>query len=276
MEKVLNSPLQYPGGKRWLFKRLTDFIPANTQAMVSPFLGGGAVELNLALRGIRVHGYDACPHLVNFWQHWLANPSAIINDAPKILRGYDKEGFAALKANYENIAGAEHRALLYYVFNRIAFGGKTLHDKTYFKRYKEKDGVLYRTDGTRLFPNTDFWRTPPDIPIQIGVADFSESLSRHPHLFAYCDPPYVKVGKDFYLACAGEFDHERLATILKSRENWILSYNDSIVVRTLYAEYLKIAMGGRNFSTNRKTSTELLIFSHDIGEQLKYQQQNLF
>ena len=276
MDKALNSPLQYPGGKRWLFNRLLAFIPPNTQAMVSPFLGGGAVELNLAVRGLRVHGYDACPHLVNFWQHWLPQPTAIINDAPKILRGYDKEGFAALKANYENIEGAEHRALLYYVFNRIAFGGKTLHDKTYFKRYQEQDGVFYRTDGTRLIPNTDFWQRPPDLPLDVGVADFAESLSRHPDLFAYCDPPYFKVGKDFYLTCDGEFDHERLAGILKSRRNWILSYNDCEVVRSLYAKYLKIAMAGRNFSTNRKTSTELLIFAHDIGEQLKYQQLYLF
>ena len=51
MCEVLYSPIIYPGGKRWLFKQWLAWIPAETQKMVSPFFGGGAMELNLALRG---------------------------------------------------------------------------------------------------------------------------------------------------------------------------------------------------------------------------------
>ena len=276
MYKVINSPITYPGGKRWLLKRLVALIPADTQEMVSPFFGGGAIELNLAVRGVRVHGYDICSHLTNFWQQWLHNPCEIIRDAPKILRQYDREALVSLKSNFENIAGAEHRALLFYIFNRLAFGGKTLHDKEYLKKFQETDGVFFRADGTRLFPNTDFWHTARDLPLTVACADFSESLARHPTLFAYLDPPYFKVGKKLYLTCKDGFDHERLAEILRSRENWILSYNDSEVIRTLYADYLKISMAGRNFSTNRITSTELLIFSHDIAKRLVSQQQYFF
>lgn len=244
--------------------------------MVSPFFGGGGVELNLSLHGIRVHGYDICPHLVNFWQQWFSKHAEIRRDVPKVLRWYDSEALITLRANFENIWGANNRALLFYIFNRLAFGGKTLHDKEYLKKYHEKAGIFYRTDGPRLFPKTDFWDRIDNLPLTVELVDFSESLSRHPTLFAYLDPPYFKVGEKLYFTCKGEFDHERLAEILKNRDNWILSYNDAETIRTLYAEYLKIVMLGRNFSTNRKTSTELLIFSHDIGERLNYQQQYLF
>ena len=276
MDKVINSPITYPGGKRWLLKRLVALMPADTQEMVSPFFGGGAIELNLAVRGVRVHGYDLCPHLTNFWQQWLHNPCEIICDAPKILRQYDRESLVSLKSNFEYIAGAEHRALLFYIFNRLAFGGKTLHDKEYLKKFQEKDGVFFRADGTCLFPNTDFWHTARDLPLTVGCADFSESLAWHPTLFAYLDPPYFKVGKNLYLTCKDGFDHERLVGILNNRPNWILSYNDCDVIRKLYVKYPSISMAGRNFSTNRKTSMELLIFSQDIGERLRYSQQHLF
>lgn len=244
--------------------------------MVSPFLGGGAVELNLALRGIQVYGYDADTHLVNFWQQWLRNHADIRADTQKIMRRYDRDALVALRANFEKIDGAKNRALLYYIFNRLAFGGKTLHDKGYLKKFHEHKGIFYRDDGTRLFPNTDFWDRVEGLPLEVGLADFSESLSRHPSIFAYVDPPYYEVGKRLYLTSQRGFDHERLAAVLKGIDNWILSYNDSVVIRSLYAEYERIAMVGRNFSTNRKTSTELLIFSHDIGEQLEYQQELLF
>ena len=78
MDKVISSPLRYPGGKRWLFTTLLPFIPECTKEMVSPFLGGGAIELNMALRGVKVYGYDTFEPLVNFWNRYLACPSTLV------------------------------------------------------------------------------------------------------------------------------------------------------------------------------------------------------
>ena len=31
MDKVITSPLRYPGGKRWLFKTLLEYMPKGTK-----------------------------------------------------------------------------------------------------------------------------------------------------------------------------------------------------------------------------------------------------
>ena len=56
MDKLYSSPLHYPGGKRWLFPILADILPPFKE-MVSPFFGGGSIELNFAARGKYISGF---------------------------------------------------------------------------------------------------------------------------------------------------------------------------------------------------------------------------
>ena len=68
-ERKLRSPLRYPGGKSRAAKHLVPMIEAmGVTKMVSPFFGGGSVELECAARGIRVHGYDLFRPVVCVWQ----------------------------------------------------------------------------------------------------------------------------------------------------------------------------------------------------------------
>ncbi|NSX83447.1 hypothetical protein GOM44_03330 [Wolbachia endosymbiont of Atemnus politus] len=43
--------------------------------MLSPFIGGGSIELALASRVTKVYGYDAFEPLVRFWQVILKDAS---------------------------------------------------------------------------------------------------------------------------------------------------------------------------------------------------------
>lgn len=74
-------PLTYVGGKAQFANRLAALFPYAPPVMVSPLIGGGSVECAMALRGVRVHGYDANPNLVGFWQMLLLdNPAALMDD----------------------------------------------------------------------------------------------------------------------------------------------------------------------------------------------------
>ena len=86
--KHITSPIRYPGAKYWLSTRLDRYIPKGTKAVLSPFFGGGSVEMYLGLRGIQVYGYDLFQPVVNFWQHWLRSPTAVIEDANGLLNLY--------------------------------------------------------------------------------------------------------------------------------------------------------------------------------------------
>ena len=98
MDAVVFSPIVYPGGKYWLFQTLFPFISeAKITEVVSPFFGGGGLELNLALRGIEIYGYDKFQPVVNFWEHWFQSTAKIVETANGTLNLYDRHELHLLK-----------------------------------------------------------------------------------------------------------------------------------------------------------------------------------
>jgi DNA adenine methylase len=76
----------------------------------------------------------------------------------------------------------------------------------------------------------------------VGCADFDISIRNHPASFLYLDPPYyLEEKKNKLYGTNGSlhegFDHVRLYQTLKSVDNpFIMSYNQSSFIRTLYEE----------------------------------------
>ena len=273
-DKVVFSPLYYIGSKRWLVRKLVATLPEDTTEIVSPFFGGGSLELNLALRGVRVHGYEKFQPVVNYWQHWLHSPSKVIADANATLNLYSHAELQRLKKQrYPEICyHGEMGASLYYVFNRLSFvGSPSNHVRDFRLRF---DGHYIRDwkdrkNGRRVFPRTEFWEACPPLPISVEHNDFKESLAKHPDIFAFLDPPYPNLSSRLYgdsREYHQDFDHLGLYDILKSRKNWGLCYNDVPFVRDLYSEFqmIEVKRPGDSWGKNKD---ELLILSDDIAEE---------
>ncbi len=47
----IRSPLRYPGGKTRGVEFITQFFPKNLDKLLSPFFGGGSIELSVAAKG---------------------------------------------------------------------------------------------------------------------------------------------------------------------------------------------------------------------------------
>ena len=223
--KKFRSPLRYVGGKYRLIDKIWDFIPHDTKEIVSPFFGGGALELNLAYhRNMKIYGYDIEPFVVNFWRYWLENPKQIISDARELCYAHDREDLRNIKANTllsEKLGIDNYQmAVYFYLFNRLSYQGITLN--TTVIDFECRDDEIYRQDDSILFGLKD-WEYAKFMNIDIRQDDFQESLMTHTDKLAYHDPPYLgaemmfKQGKEI-------FDHHALSEILKSRGNWILSY----------------------------------------------------
>jgi len=60
------------------------------------------------------------------------------------------------------------------------------------------------------------------------------------------------------------FDHAQLADLLKSRDGWILSYNDCEEIRDLYNGYRMLAPEWIYGMSNGEASKELIILSRDL------------
>lgn len=244
------SPLRYPGGKTRGVEFITRFFPKNLDKLLSPFFGGGSIELATASKGAKVYGYDLFTPLVEFWQCLLAHPGKLAEEVAKHFP-LSRDEFYRLQQCQTKFKTKLERAAVYYVLNRSSFSGSTLSGgmSPQHPRF-----TLTSIERLKNFYN-------PNIVIQ--KADFKKSLAEHPFTFTYLDPPYL-IKSSLYGRKGDahkDFDHAGLSHILKGREHWILSYNDCDEIRDLYAGHHILTPNWKYGMSNDKTSKEILIFS---------------
>ena len=247
------SPLRYAGGKSRGASEILGFIPHYTTTMCSPFLGGGAVEIACASKGILVYGYDKFKPLMEFWECLLADPSRLAD----IVREYhplERDLFYELQRSYTTFHSKWQRAAIYFVLNRSSFSGCATQGGMSPGHPRFTKSAIMRLERFEA-PN-----------ILVKMADFTESIPHH-YTFMYLDPPYM-IDQKLY-GYRGErqldFDHIGLARILHNRDNWILSYNDSPLIHDLYDGYYFHHPHWRYGMSKDKNSREVLIMSHDVA-----------
>jgi DNA adenine methylase len=278
----VNTPLRYPGGKSRAVKHILPLIPEDCGELCSPFLGGGSIELAVAERGTRVHGYDIFEPLVWFWQALLSQPAklAILCDGMRVWhpeylkkykvrnsdppehyhvpqRGLLKEDFDQLREELRKEDSYSLRnAAAFYAINRSSFSGAT------FSGGYSKRAAYARFTDSRLKDLKNF----KEPNLTVGHAHFTESLSRHPNAFLYLDPPYLLGAQREKLYgdsgnTHGGFDHAALSRLVGQRSNWVMSYNDCETIRDLYKDY-EIQEAAWTYGMNKsKESSEILIIA---------------
>ena len=255
--EFVKSPLRYPGGKSRAVKILYDYVPDETKELCSPFIGGGSFEIFCAQNGIRVYGYDSFRPLVDFWQCLLKEPEKLANAVEK-YHPITRDDFYKLQEKHVELSDPFERAVVFYVLNRASFSGSTL-----------SGGMASggNDDNPRFTKSSiDRIRNFKIKNLRVKFADFTKSIPKHPDTLLYLDPPYV-IENSLY-GVRGDlhrgFDHDKLCKILKNREKWILSYNDSTPIRKMYSDYTITELKwGYGMSKNKK-SNEILILSNDI------------
>ena len=246
---------RYVGGKERGKKTIISFIPGDVDEVISPFLGGGAVELELGQRGIQVHGFDVFAPLVSCWKQIKLDAGAVA-DAARQFHPMNRDAFYKFQQSYFDIPDPVIQAAAFFAINRSSFSGLTFSGGYSGERFTLSSiDKLART----TVPN-----------IHIDQADFELSLSRHPDAFAYLDPPYLlPPEKSNLYGLRGDahrdFDHIRLADVLRSRPGcWLLSYNDGPAVRRLFEGFAMVASSW-SYGTG-KIGAELLIFSNELAD----------
>lgn len=78
-KRYMGAPIRYAGGKSLAVGLVIERIPENTKRVVSPFLGGGSVEVAIAKElGLPVIGYDIFDTLINYWGVQLKKPECAL------------------------------------------------------------------------------------------------------------------------------------------------------------------------------------------------------
>lgn len=249
------SPLRYPGGKTRAVQIIDRFIPKDLKTLISPFFGGGSLELFLANKGIKILGFDIFQPLVDFWQVLLNSAEELANEVIKYLPLSRDNFYKLQKLQFENLSKIE-KATIFYVLNRCSYSGSTL------------SGGM--SPGHPRFTKSSIERlynfSNPNITVE--KMDFKESLIQYQNVFTYLDPPYL-IKNSLYGKNGDthkDFDHDSLSDILSKRDKWILSYNDCPEIRKKYNKYQIINPIWKYGMSNNKISNEVLIFSKDFKE----------
>lgn len=246
------SPLRYPGGKTRAISLLKTYIPEGTTTLVSPFFGGGSFELAMAGTGVRVYANDLFRPLYTFWKVLKENP-AELQRRVQAACPVTKNAFIQLRTTILGMTDEIEIATAYYLVNRCSFSGATFCGG--FSQ-QSADGRMNQSAIDRL--------TAVSLAnVSVSNDDCIKFLQDHPPapgLVVYADPPYYistyVYGKDGDMHEG--FDHKRLADELKTRKDWVLSYNDCPFVRELYAE-CKIVSVQWSYGMSIKPSSEVII-----------------
>lgn len=249
--RYLGSPIRYPGGKSAAVGHIIELLPEGVERVVSPFLGGGSVEVALANElGLRVIAYDIFEILVTFWQVLLHPPSK-----ERMLAHL--EALRPDRPTYEEVKG---RLRAHWRHTQYGEGtpGDRIEDPTllaalFFFNHQLSYGPGFLGWPSSVYLNPKAYRrflerleafSAPNLEVRHG--DFRQTLPRHREDFLYLDPPYYLGGdsrmfrgiypmRNFPIHHEG-FPHEVLREMLEAhRGGFILSYNDCPTIRAYYA-----------------------------------------
>lgn len=236
------SPLRYPGGKSLAVGLIIEHFPNNLKRVISPFLGGGSVEIACACElDLEVKAFDIFDILVNFWQILIKNPQNLCNELLKLEpnKATYKIIKDELKQHWDKKISLEPLILArdYYFNFNLSYGPGFLgwmssiyEDNAKFIKQVIKMSELNLSN------------------LSVECASFESVFERYKDDFFYLDPPYFLEGdskmfrgiypqRNFPIHHNG-FKHELLCELLKSHKGkFILSYNDCEWVRNAYKEY---------------------------------------
>lgn len=249
LPKSTKSPLWYPGDKSFAVSKIREYIPTATKSLVSPFLGGGSVELSFAVSGIKVYGSDKFEALINFWKHAQANP-VLLSERVRVYHPLSKTKFYSLRKGFYEIEDELERAAVFFVLNRSSSSGTTLSGSMSPDHPRFTESSI---DALRDFRTSN---------LSVRCCDYADTLRRHPTKLAYLDPPNVNSQKLYgNKGDVSEFDHERLYAVLSERGSWILSYNDDRRIRSMYNSYRIENPEWSSGKSNGTKSKEILILN---------------
>ena len=187
--------MHYQGGKSRIAKaiagKIRELYPTATEIW-EPFCGGGAVTLELAKAGFKVHASDSHEDLILMWQ--------------ALMRG-ETEPFADVtEAEYAALKTAAPSARRGFVGFGASFGGG------WWSGYGRKDEAHVRDfvwQSSQIWLKRQNW---PLLDITFTLADYTATPD---HVLVYADPPYQ--GTKPYKG-APTFDHAAFWSWVRRRQ----------------------------------------------------------
>jgi DNA adenine methylase len=215
--------LKWAGGKRQLRSELTSRLPERWGTYFEPFIGGGALLVELANQGLldRAVVGDKNPELVNLYRVVKRNPDGLASSLADEKFRNDDESFRQLKAEFNALVGTRKRpvdraALLVYL-NKHSYNGLWRVNRK--GHYNVPFGKYARLSLPSHQSLIKFSRMLESVTVM--HADFEQIVRKAKQGdFVYFDPPYHPVSKtacftDYTTGGFSFVDQKRLAGVFR-------------------------------------------------------------
>lgn len=274
-----SSPLRYPGGKAGLTGFLTDVIDLNDLRRCpyyEPYAGGAGAAIGLLRQGVvsEIFLNDADKRVYAFWRAILQNSERFaerIYTVPLNIKEWHRQheicsrprshvqfdlGFSAFYMNRCNRSG-------------VLSGSGPIGGYDQSGKWRMDVRFNRETLAERIL-NLSQMRRQIHVTCEDAIIFLKKRLPRgrsRDRVFVYLDPPYVNNGQRLYLNAYQHDDHAKLARYLNVQATlpWIMSYDDSDVVRKLYDEQQIALMPIRYTLQEKRSAQELIISPHYIA-----------
>lgn len=275
--KNKTSPfVKWAGGKKQLLERLEERMPTSYGKYYEPFIGGGALLLDLKPQTAVIN--DTNEQLLNVYRQLKIDAEAVISEVNKLdAEPCDKERYLATREIYNqkiisHELDPECAALMIWI-NKHCFNGLyRVNSKGLFNvPYNNKiSGVSIDADNLR---NIGEYLKAKDVEIRQG--DFALACAdAKSDDFVYFDSPYVPIDAtanftDYTKDGFFYEDHLRLAELFKSLTKQgvkvMLSNHDVPLVHELYREYKIDQVDVRraiNSNASKRSGKEVIIVNY--------------
>ncbi len=231
-KRLCLSPIRYAGGKSLAVGHIVENLP-NITRLISPFFGGGSVEIAIAQKlGVKVIGADIDKPLVNYWRFQLTQPEKLYKSLKKLKPDkttYYKVMDICKKWRNNEKKLTDLQLATYFFFNHgLSYGPSFIGWPS--KIYLNQNRYEKLLQRVRTFKAN----------IKIYNYSFEKLFKKYPDDFFYCDPPYFlkedcptsKMFNGVYPernkpVYHNGFNHELLKDCLKNHKGgFILSYNN--------------------------------------------------
>lgn len=266
--------VKWAGGKRQLLDRIKPLMPEKYNRYYEPFIGGGALLLNVHPENAVIN--DTNTQLLNVYRQLKQNPEAVIAAVNTLDKEpCNKEKYLVLRARYNEKIQAQESdiecAALFIWINKHCFNGlyrvnsKGLFNVPYNNRI---EGVSVNADNLR---NIGAYLQQ----VEIREGDFEKACEDvRKGDFIYFDSPYIPVNEtasftDYTKDGFTLKDHKRLARLYRrldsSGAKILLSNHDTPLVYELYKGYKIESVNVRreiNSVASNRTGKEVLITNY--------------
>lgn len=219
----VRSIIKWAGGKKRALGSIKKHLPTGAKRLIEPFVGGGAVFLNLDFEEYLL--VDINNDLINLFNIIKKQPGTFINHAQSLFNPENntKYYYDKIRNDFNGTDNEYYRSLLFLYLNRHGYNGLCRYNSSgsYNVPFGKYDKVYFPKEELEYFTN----RAKKATFIQ---GDFELAFNEaQPGDIIYCDPPYSPLSNTAnFTEYSGntftESDHVRLVRCaLKAKEKGV-------------------------------------------------------